>query len=59
MQVLRGQGTSTQNQAVIANAGMALYCASEQLSMADALSTARESLESGKALGCFNKLIEN
>jgi anthranilate phosphoribosyltransferase len=59
MAVLRGQGTSTQNQAVIANAGMALYCANEQLSMADALSTARESLESGKALRCFNKLIEN
>jgi len=59
LRVLQGDGTSTQNQAVIANAGMALYCANEQLSMSDALATARESLESGKARRCFDKLMEN
>ncbi|MES2732614.1 MAG: anthranilate phosphoribosyltransferase [Bacteroidota bacterium] len=57
--VLKGEGTHTQNQAVIANAGMALYCANEQLSMADALATARESLVSGKAMTCFQKLISD
>jgi anthranilate phosphoribosyltransferase len=57
LNVLKGEGTSPQNQAVIANAGIALYCADERLSLSDAMATARESLESGKALACFQKLM--
>jgi anthranilate phosphoribosyltransferase len=57
MNVLKGEGTPPQNQAVIANAGIALYCADENLSLSDAMATARESLESGKAMVCFQKLM--
>jgi anthranilate phosphoribosyltransferase len=50
MNVLNGKGTPAQQAAVTANAGMALYTARPSLSLTDAVLTARESLESGKAL---------
>ena len=53
MNVLDGQGTPAQQAAVTANAGMALYAARPSLSLPDAVLTARESLESGKALRAF------
>ena len=56
-QILQGQGTEAQNAAVIANAGLALYCG-KGWSLEDSVAAARESLESGKALATFNKLIE-
>ncbi|MBC7921931.1 MAG: anthranilate phosphoribosyltransferase [Ferruginibacter sp.] len=57
LRVLNGQGTPAQHQAVIANAGVALYCADERISLPDALAKARESLESGQARTCFQKLM--
>ncbi|HAA14592.1 MAG TPA: anthranilate phosphoribosyltransferase [Cytophagales bacterium] len=55
--ILEGSGTEAQNAAVIANAGLALYCG-KGWSLEDSMAAARESLESGKALGTFKKLLE-
>ena len=43
---------------VIANAGMALYCVNRAAGMNEAVSRAKESLESGKALKTFKRLID-
>lgn len=56
-QVLEGKGTEVQQNAVLANAGMAIFCADPKLTLPDALATARESLISGKALNAFKKLL--
>ena len=56
--VLKGHGTSEQNATVIANAGMALYCARRIEGIEEAIAWARESLESGKALAAFKALID-
>lgn len=47
--ILDGNGTSAQNQVVIANAGMAINRFNPDRSVLDALAEARESLQSGKA----------
>lgn len=57
MNILEGKGTRAQNEVVLANAGMALYCGKMGLSLKDSIAAARESLESGKALATFQKLI--
>lgn len=55
--ILEGRGTKAQNQAVIANAAMALHCG-KGLTIADSVAAAKESLESGEALKRFKKLLE-
>lgn len=55
--ILKGEGTEAQNNVVIANAAMAIECGKE-VSITDALGMARESLESGKALITFKKILE-
>jgi len=57
--ILQGDGTVAQNDVVIANAGMAIHCASEESSLSDAVDCAKESLESGKALEVFKKMIKH
>jgi anthranilate phosphoribosyltransferase len=57
MNVLNNEATSAQKQAVLANSALALHCANPKLSLLDAVATARESLESKKALNSFKKLI--
>lgn len=57
--VLEGSATPAQKDVAIANAGMALYCADSSLGLVGAVDKARESLESGKALQCFKKFINN
>lgn len=57
IQILKGEGTTAQNQVVIANAGLAIHCG-KSVSIADGIAEARESLESGKALKTFEKLIQ-
>lgn len=59
LNVLNDEATSAQKQAVLANAGLALYAANPSLSLTDAVATARESLESKRALASFKKLIED
>lgn len=58
MNVLNNEATEAQKQAVLANASLALYCANPHNSLIDSVAMARESLESGKALRSFKKLIE-
>ncbi len=57
-EILHGNGTKAQNEAVIANAGLALHCG-KGVSLVDGIEMARESLISGKALATFKKLIAN
>jgi len=56
--ILSGQGTSAQENAVLANAGIALNILNPKASLPDCVSLARESLKSGQALKSFNKLID-
>ena len=58
MNVLNDEATSAQKQAVIANAALALHCANQNLSLMDAVATAKESIESKNALKSFKKLVE-
>ena len=55
--VLEGKGTEAQNNAVLANAGLGIFCVNAGLTIPEALAEARESLESGKALASFQKLL--
>lgn len=55
--VLRNEGTSEQQAVVCANAGIAILCARPALTRADAIATAKESLESGSAYRVFKKLL--
>lgn len=59
VQILEGKGTESQNAVVIANAGMALYCANQSAGIQNALERAKESLQTGKALQSFKKLISS
>lgn len=59
MKVLEGKGTTEQNAAIIANAGMALFVGHQQEGLLNAMSKAREALESGRALAAFKKLLNN
>ncbi|PIQ48655.1 MAG: anthranilate phosphoribosyltransferase [Cytophagales bacterium CG12_big_fil_rev_8_21_14_0_65_40_12] len=55
--ILKGEGTKAQNNVVIANSAMALQCG-KGYSTAEALERATESLESGKALKVFKRILE-
>jgi anthranilate phosphoribosyltransferase len=57
MTVLEGKGTQQQNDAIIANAGMALFAANQKEGIAAAVQRAKEALHSGKALATFKKLL--
>ncbi len=55
--ILEGSGTVEQNEAVIANAGLAIYTGKQLGSIEEGIGQARESLMSGKALKTFKELI--
>ncbi|MBL4734994.1 MAG: anthranilate phosphoribosyltransferase [Flavobacteriales bacterium] len=55
--ILKGNGTKTQNQVVVANAGMAISCIHSEKSMEECIGLARESLESGAAHKCLTTLL--
>jgi anthranilate phosphoribosyltransferase len=57
MRILKGEGTPAQHAVVTANAAMALYMTPAYNDYATAFEAAKESLESGKALGVLNSLI--
>ncbi len=57
MKVLEGDGTEAQNQVVTANAGLAIHCG-KSVSIEDGIEEARDSLQSGKALQTFKKLLD-
>ena len=56
--VLEGTATEAQKNVVIANAACGIAVIDPNLSMADSVAKARESLESGKALQAFRKFVE-
>ncbi len=55
--IIKGEGTWSQNAVVMANAAMALHCTGKYKTYNDAFDAAVESLESGKAFQCLQKLI--
>lgn len=55
--IIKGEGTWAQNAVVFANAAMALQCSGNYNSYYDAYAAAVESLESGKAYECLQKLV--
>ena len=57
MDVLCDTSTQAQKDVVIANAGFAIHMSKENISISDALSMAKESIESGSALNNFKKLL--
>ncbi|MGZ5287638.1 MAG: anthranilate phosphoribosyltransferase, partial [Flavisolibacter sp.] len=57
MKILRCEGSWAQNAVVLANAAMALHCTGTYKNYDAAYAAAVDSLESGKALASFDKLI--
>ena len=57
LNVLEGNGSEQQNAAVIANAGMALFCSNQNKGIMNGIMLAKESLESGRAFQSFKKLL--
>jgi len=57
MNILEGNGTTSQNEVVIANAGLSLYAGHQSEGLEAAVDKAREALVSGKALIAFKKMI--
>ena len=56
--VLENKATQAQTDVVVANAACGISLMNPNLSMADTVAMARESLESGKALQCLKRFIE-
>jgi anthranilate phosphoribosyltransferase len=56
--IINGNGTAAEKNVVIANSAIALNVMDQGKSLEECLSEARESLESGKALRAFQRLIE-
>jgi anthranilate phosphoribosyltransferase len=57
LKILEGKGSQAQNEVVIANAALALYCMDENSGMEHCMGRARQSLESGAAHTAFKQLI--
>jgi anthranilate phosphoribosyltransferase len=57
IKILNCEGTEAQENVVIANSGMAIYCANPQISLSDAMEIAKESIKSKKALQSFKKFV--
>ncbi|MBA3970869.1 MAG: anthranilate phosphoribosyltransferase [Bacteroidetes bacterium] len=55
--ILNGKGTTPQNNAVCANAGIAINCLHPDRSLQDCIESAKESLISKKALTVYKKII--
>jgi len=55
--ILEGNGTEAQNSVVIANSGFAIKCVNPDESIEACIQTAKESLQSKKALNAMKKLI--
>ena len=57
VKILKGEGTTSQNAAVIANAAMAIQCFQNTANYQESLAAARQSLESKAALQSFKTLV--
>ena len=58
LKILKGEGSWAQNAVVFANAAIALQCCGKYKNYDEAYNAAIESLESGKAYNCFEKLVK-
>ncbi len=58
MTILKGEGNTAQNNAVVANAALALQCIDSSKAIDICVEQAQNSLLSGKALKAFERLIE-
>jgi anthranilate phosphoribosyltransferase len=56
--ILEGKGTKEQEAVVCANSALAIRCYMNEVSIEDAVLIARDSIQSGKALKKFKKLVE-
>ncbi len=56
--ILQNKGTKAQNDVVTSNAALAIRCFDPNMSLAEAVHIAKESLTSGKALKSLSQLIE-
>lgn len=56
--ILTGEGTDAQNNVVLTNAAFALQIVDSKLLFSDAFETAKDSLLSGRAKQCLEKLVE-
>ena len=59
LDILKNNGTKEQVNTVLANSGLAIYCAKKLPSIKEGIEIARESLESGNAYNCLKLFIEN
>jgi len=59
LNILQGKGTDAQKAAVVANAGMALYCGNKKEGLIPAVQKASKTLSSGEAYHTFKKLINS
>jgi len=59
IEILKGNGTEAQNSVVIANAGMALFCADKKQGLETALARSKDTLLSGKGYQSFKNLLES
>jgi anthranilate phosphoribosyltransferase len=57
LNVLKNEATVQQQEVVIANAALALWCAQPETGLESAVMLARETLESGKAFQTFKQFI--
>jgi anthranilate phosphoribosyltransferase len=58
LSVLENRATTEQKNTVLANSALAISCFQKGQSLIDSVDTARESIDSGKALQCFRRLID-
>ncbi len=56
--VLENKATKAQKNTVLANSALAISCYDKGKSLADCIESARDSIDSGKALQCFKNLIK-
>lgn len=57
--VLKNKATEAQKDVVTANAGLAIHCIHPEKSVIDCIEEARESIESGRALRVFERLVHS
>ena len=58
LNVLGNECTNAQKEVVLANSSMAIHCSKPEYTLENCKAMAKESLESGAALGCFQNLIK-
>lgn len=58
LDILKGKGTEAQNNAVAANAGIAIHSVKNEMDLCDCVAVAKEKIVSGKGIEILNKLIK-